>query len=95
MFFDGLSFPLALGATLCTILLLAAFACMMLRFIKGPSGFDRVVSLDLLGGICLCLIILCSIAFDQQVLMEIAFTIAVVNFFGTIALAGYLGREKD
>lgn len=95
VFFNDLPFPLALAALVCTFLCLSAFGCMLYRFIKGPSGFDRVVSLDLLGGICLCVIVLCAIIFEQQVLMEIAFAIAVVNFLGTIALAGYLGKEKD
>lgn len=94
MFFN-LPFPLALAAMICMALTLGSFVCMLYRFIKGPSGFDRVVSLDLLGSICLCLIVLCAIIFEQQVLMEIAFAIAVVNFLGTIALAGYLGKAKD
>lgn len=94
MFLSELSFPLALATVVCTFFALGAFGCMLYRFAKGPSGFDRVVSLDLLGGICLCIILLCAIIFNQQVLVEIAFAIAVVNFLGTIALAGYLGKEK-
>lgn len=68
---------------------------MLYRFVKGPSGFDRVVSFDLLGSVCLCIIMLCAIIFNQQVLQEVGLAIAVVNFLGTIALMGYLGKELD
>lgn len=64
----------------------------MRRIIKGPTPFDRVVALDLVGGVCLCLIVLFSIFFEQQVLLEAAFGISLVSFLGTVAFARYLGR---
>lgn len=94
MFFD-LEFPLNVAAVLSSVLCLAAFACIIVRVVKGPTGFDRVVALDLLGGLCLCLIVACSIFFEQQVLMEAALAIAVVNFLGTVAFAGYLRRGGE
>lgn len=95
MFFSQLPMPFSFATLVCTLFIFAAFACMLYRLLKGPSGFDRVVSFDLLGGICLCIIVLSAIIFDQQVQMEIAFVIAVVNFLGTIALTGYLGKVDD
>ena len=95
VFFDHLPLPYVVAAVICMLLCWGAFGCMLFRFIKGPTGFDRVVALDLLGGICLCVIVIYAILFDQQVMMEVALAIAVVNFLGTIALAGYLGKGKD
>ena len=95
MSFSEMELPMVVAAICCTVLCLAAFVCMLCRFIKGPTGFDRVVAQDVLGGICLCIIVLNAIFFNQQVLMEVALAIAVVNFLATIALARYLGKAKD
>lgn len=75
--------------------LLVSFFLAFFRFLKGPTPFDRVVALDLIGGICLCMIVLFAIAFDQQVLLDAAAAIAFVSFIGTVAFARYLGSNID
>lgn len=69
---------------------LAALAVAIWRVAHGPTVFDRVVGLDLIGGLCLCLLVLFAIRFDQPVLLDSAFAIAVVSFMGTVAFARYL-----
>ncbi|MGB0743282.1 MAG: monovalent cation/H+ antiporter complex subunit F [Opitutales bacterium] len=49
----------------------------------------------MIGGICLCAIIFFAIHFDQQVLLDAAFAIALVSFIGTVAFARYLGGGKQ
>lgn len=92
MYFDELGLPLALGTLVGSLFLLGALGLALYRVVIGPSDFDRVVSLDLIGGICLCAIIFFAIHFDQQVLLDAAFAIALVSFLGTVAFARYLGR---
>ena len=65
----------------------------MRRIMKGPTAFDRVIALDLMGGICLCLIVLLAVFFEQMVLLEAAFGISLVSFLGTVAFSRYLGRK--
>ena len=94
MYFDELSFPLALGSLIASLLLVAALVLALARVIKGPTPFDRIVALDLIGGICLCLIVMFAIQFGQQVLLDSAFVIALVSFIGTVAFARYLVRGE-
>ena len=92
MYFDELGAPLAIGTLIASLFLVAALALALVRVVKGPTAFDRIVALDLIGGICLCLIVMFAIHFNQQVLMDSAFVIALVSFIGTVAFARYLGR---
>lgn len=95
MYFNELSLPLAIGSLVGSFLILVAFFLALLRVMRGPTPFDRVVALDLIGGICLCAIIFFAIHFDQQVLLDAAFAIALVSFIGTVAFARYLGGGKQ
>lgn len=92
MYFEELGLPLALGSLITSLFLVAALTLALLRVVRGPTAFDRVVALDLMGGTCLCAIVLFAIHFDQQVLLDAAFAIALVSFIGTVAFARYLGK---
>ena len=92
MFFEDWGLPLAVFALISSLLLVAAIGLALFRVVRRPSPFDRVVALDLIGGICLCLIVLFAIFFDQEVLLDAAFVIALVSFIGTVAFARYLGK---
>lgn len=76
-------------------MLIASFGLALRRIVRGPSAFDRVVALDLIGGLCLCIIVLLAIYFEQPVLLDSAFAIAVVSFIATVAFARYLGKGGD
>ena len=94
MLFNNLDSPIAIAFAVSSIFLLAAVCLAMRRVVKGPTAFDRIIALDLIGGVCLCLIVLFSIFFEQAVLLEAAFGISLVSFVGTVAFARYLGRGK-
>lgn len=94
MFFEELGFPLAMAVLIASVLLLAALVAAFVRILKGPTAFDRVIALDLVGGLCLCLIVMFAIHFEQQVLLDAAAAIAIVSFLGTVAFARYLGRGE-
>jgi multicomponent Na+:H+ antiporter subunit F len=92
MYFEELGMPIALATLIGSILLVAAVAMALWRIVRGPTAFDRVVALDLIGGICLCVIVMFAIHFDQQVLLDAAFVIALVSFIGTVAFARFLAK---
>lgn len=92
MFFEELDLPLRLATLVGSFFLVAAVVLALLRIARGPTAFDRVVALDLIGGICLCMIVMFAIQFNQQVLLDAAFAIALVSFLGTVAFARYLGK---
>ena len=95
MYFDELGLPLAIGTLIGSLLLLSALTLALVRVFRGPTPFERVLALDLIGGTCLCAIIFFAIHFDKQVLLDAAFAIALVSFLGTVAFARYLGGGKE
>ncbi|HKK18315.1 MAG TPA: monovalent cation/H+ antiporter complex subunit F [Opitutales bacterium] len=96
MFSEATPFSIQIALILALILLLAAFALALLRIGNADSAFDRVVALDLVGGICLCFLVVFAIGFEQQILLDSAFALAVMSYLGTVAFARYLekGRMK-
>lgn len=92
VYFEELGIPLAVASLVGSLFLVAALALALIRVVRGPTAFDRVVALDLIGGICLCIIVMFAINFDQAVLLDAAFAIALVSFIGTVAFARYLGN---
>lgn len=93
MSFNTQDLPMTLGILLGSLFLIVALCLAFLRAYQGPTPFDRIVALELVGGICLCAIVLCAIKFDQAILLEAAFAIALVSFLGTVVFARYLGEQ--
>lgn len=96
MFFEEGSFIHTSIMAFAALCFLVALFVALWRVAKGPGVFDRVLALDLIGGLCLCLLVLFAIRLEQPVLLDAALAIAVISFLGTVAFARYLekgGRE--
>ena len=77
-------------------LLAISILLMFVRFIKGPSLSDRVVSLDLLLTTGIGMIAVYSVYTDQATFLDIAMIMALIAFLGTVAYSFYLEkREKN
>jgi multicomponent Na+:H+ antiporter subunit F len=74
---------LALGAVLTFV-----------RLTRGPSLPDRVISLDLIGILIVCVLVLVAGDSGQQAFLDVAMVIALISFVGTVAYARYLERER-
>jgi multicomponent Na+:H+ antiporter subunit F len=92
MFFeiDSLIISSALHIAFCFLILALGLA--LWRIVRSDFAFDRVVALDLIGGVCLCSLVVFSIGFNQPVLLDTAFALAVMSYLGTVAFARYLER---
>ena len=67
-----------------------------IRFLKGPTLSDRVVSLDLLLTTGIGIIAVYSIHTDQPTFLDIAMILALIAFLSTVAFSYYLEkREKN
>ncbi|WP_366654953.1 monovalent cation/H+ antiporter complex subunit F [Fodinicurvata sp. EGI_FJ10296] len=86
--------PIVAGALVVSfILVLAALALAVLRLIKGPTMADRVVALDLVTIISVGFMALFSLAAHQDAFLDVAITLALVGFLGTVAFARYAERR--
>lgn len=65
-----------------------------LRLIAGPSLPDRVIAIDLIGILIVCILVVVAGDFGQQVFLDVAMVIALISFVGTVAYARYVERER-
>ncbi len=75
--------------------LLATFLVALARALSGPTLFDRVLSLNLIGTKIILLIAVLGFATDRYDFIDIALTYGVLNLIGTIAVLRYLVGERE
>ena len=76
-------------------LAMLAFAAVLafVRLLLGPTLPDRVVALDLIGVLIVCVTVAVAATTGQQAYLDVAIVIALVSFVGTVAYARYIERE--
>jgi multicomponent Na+:H+ antiporter subunit F len=85
-----LNLVLALPMTMLAVAALLAFA----RLVRGPTLPDRVIAIDLIGVIIVCLLVALAAATAEQAFLDVAIVIALISFVGTVAYAKFLERER-
>ena len=81
------------SATALTMLAVAA-ALTLYRVMRGPTLPDRVVAVDLIGVLMVCLLVVTASATAQQAFLDVAIVIALISFVGTVAYARYIERSR-
>ena len=76
-----------------TMLALGA-ALTFVRLVRGPTLPDRVISIDLLGIVIVCVLVVVAGDSGQLAFLDVAMVIALISFVGTVAYARYLERER-
>ncbi|MBS3781246.1 MAG: pH regulation protein F [Candidatus Thermoplasmatota archaeon] len=75
----------AISIILVFIALLASY-----RLFVGPSVYDRLISLNVVGVLITIILILISVETDLGLYLDIALSFVMLDFVGTIALVKYL-----
>ncbi|WP_182036075.1 cation:proton antiporter [Vibrio diabolicus] len=75
--------------------LLLSFVMAFFRLILGPTLADRVVALDLISFITIGFITVYTLDSGEDTLLDIAITLGLVAFLGTIAFARLIVKRKD
>ena len=83
------SIPLLIALTM----LAMAAGMTFIRLAKGPTLPDRVIAIDLIGVLLICLLVLMAGATAQQAFLDVAMVVALISFVGTVAYAQYIERE--
>ena len=65
-----------------------------IRFLKGPSIIDRVISFDLMVTIGIAAIVVYSILTNRQTFLDIAMVVALIGFLSTVAFSYYLEKRN-
>jgi len=73
----------------------AAMLFSMYRLIAGPTHFDRLIGLGLIGTKTTVLLVLIgAINSTTSLAVDLALTYALVSFIGTLALAKFFEKER-
>ncbi len=86
---DGLQVGswLQMSITFAYIGLLLSVVMAFIRLVLGPTLADRVIALDLISFVTVGFIAVYTLDSGQQSLLDIAITLGLVAFLGTIAFA--------
>ncbi len=84
----GIAFALALIVH--TLLLGVA----VWRVLRGEDAVDRLLSVELVSVLALCVMILLTLITGQSIYMDVALALAALGFIGTLALAKYLADQR-
>ncbi|MCS7056664.1 MAG: monovalent cation/H+ antiporter complex subunit F [Thermoflexales bacterium] len=64
------------------------------RTLRGENAVDRLLSVELLSMLALCMLILITLITGESIYMDIALALAALGFIGTLALAKYLADQR-
>lgn len=77
-----------------TIALSVAIIIPFYRVAAGPTVYDRILGVGVMGTKAIVLITLVGFIFDRfDMFIDIALAYALLNFIGTVAIAKYLERK--
>ena len=76
--------------------MLAAAACVtFIRLLKGPTLPDRVVAIDLIGVLMVCILVVTAAETEQQAFLDVGMVVALISFVGTVAYSRYIERSRS
>jgi multicomponent Na+:H+ antiporter subunit F len=86
-----------LTASLAIALAMLAVAAGMtfIRLLKGPTLPDRVIAIDLIGVLMVCILVVTAAATHQQAFLDVAMVVALISFVGTVAYSRYIERSQS
>ncbi len=78
-------------ALIAHLLLLGAAAW---RALRGENAVDRLLSVELVSVLALCIVLIAVLITGQSIYIDIALGLAALSFIGTLALARYLADQR-
>ena len=93
---DGVVMPvLTVSLAVASTMLALAAGMTFIRLLKGPTLPDRVIAIDLIGVLMVCLLVATAAATAQQAFLDVAMVVALISFVGTVAYSRYIERSQS
>ena len=83
--------PFVIALTMLT----GAAGLAFIRLWKGPTLPDRVIALDLIGVLMVCVLVVTAAVTEQQAFLDVAMVVALISFVGTVAYSRYIERSRS
>ena len=80
--------------TAATIAILVTMFMVLIRALKGPTVYDRILSINSFGTLTLLLIAVYGFLTERPEFLDIAMVYALINFIGTVAVSKYVRYWK-
>lgn len=79
--------------TICYTLVGVALLFALLRMIKGPRIFDRLIALDAIAVCFVAFMALLSIQWESVFFIDVILVFSLLNFIGTVVFVSYLNKK--
>lgn len=76
-----------------TIATLATMALALARALLGPSVYDRVLAMNMIGTKTVLLISVIAFSFGRPDFLDLALAYALINFIGVLAVLEFIRRR--
>lgn len=87
--------PFIISAYVAIGMISASMVMTLIRFLIGPSLPDRIISLDVFSANLLAVLALYSVLSGEKTYLNVALTMSLVAFVGTMTFAYYLVQKKN
>jgi multicomponent Na+:H+ antiporter subunit F len=87
--------PVTASFAVASAMLAVAAGLTFIRLLKGPTLPDRVIAIDLIGVLMVCILVVTAAATAQQALLDVAMVVALISFVGTVAYSRYIERSQS
>ena len=89
-----MTLDLSLVASVLIAVLALSLGLTAYRMLEGPGYADRIVALDMLTAVVVCLAALTSLATGRSAFLDVGLGAALINFASTCAFAAFLERKR-
>lgn len=80
--------------TVITVVLVLLMVLPFYRLMAGPTIFDRILGVGVIGSKTLVLLTLVGFLYDRiEMFIDIVIAYSLLNFIGTLAIAKFVGRK--
>ena len=73
-------------------IMLASILLTLVRFVKGPSVVDRVISFDVMSIVSIALIAMIAHSVSRVIYLDVALIYGLLSFLGVLIVSRYLER---
>lgn len=84
---------LEIATTVSLIAILASFALVVTRLVRGPSLPDRILALDMMVTVGVGFIAVIAVRTEQNTYVDVAIALGLVGFLATVAFSRYVIRR--
>ncbi len=77
------------------IFIILAVILSFIRFLIGPTIYDRIAALDVLTLITTVIIVVLAVNYKQKIYMDAAIVYSLLSFIGVIAFARFMEKKND